>query len=201
MLASCAFLEWTKTFDQTDWMLILTVWLTVLTLIICVLTVAVVCYAKRTLHATQESLDFFFNPNVTIEGQRDVSGPYGGDHFGGGCILSLRVTLTVSNNSPLEILIPGSSITFRLLPEESSDPTRAKRFSVARLTTIGRMPPDEYYVVEKILPFVLELRGAALAEGETPLKLTAEFKVASYLYRGKSHGPLIARCTFLIERQ
>lgn len=183
-------------------MLFLTAWMTILTAAICVLTIAVLIYAKRTLRATKESLDFFSNPVVTIEGNHEICGRYGGDNFEGAFRITPTATLTLCNYSPMEIILPPPLAECRLLPDKSSDPARAAHYYVQSVHRNGGYPlPEEPWVVANTLPLLITLRGPPVAKGEPPLKLVTEFKVPSYLYRGKTYGPLIAICTFLIEPQ
>jgi len=200
LAASGGLLEWVRGLSGADWTLFLTVWLTILTAAICVLTVAVVLYAKRTLRATQESLDFFSIPNVSIVGPRGVLHPTASDSEG---TVFFHVMLTVSNSSPLEIIIPRDSVSFHLKYEECSDPQRAERFHVREerpLPGVEILLPGPY-VAKNALRFPLQLLGPALAKDEPPLTLVTEFRVESYHYRGKTYGPLVAGCTFSTEQE
>ena len=185
--------------DQSDWLIILTV-------AILGLTFAVVLYAKYTLRAARASLDFFSNPVVKIEGERNLHGPYRGVPSGRAfefTEIATEATLTLCNYSPMEIIVPKPVATARVLPDDSSDSARAAKFQVQGVqVSFGRCFPEEpYYVVANTLPLVLPLRGPRVKKGEQSLRLAVEFKIPCYYYRGKTYGPLIAICTFLIEPQ
>jgi hypothetical protein len=184
-----------RNIDHNDWTLILNV-------AILALTLAVVVYAQRTLRVTKESLDLFSNPLVTIEGDREIHGPYRGDNAGGGWKIEPRATLTLCNYSPMEIILPPPLAAFRILPEESSEPLRAAHYDAHSVQLWrDKSLPTEPWPVSRTLPLLITLRGPPVAKGAPPLKLVTEFKVPSYLYRGKTYGPLLAICTFLIEAQ
>ena len=185
-----------------DWILFLTAWMTVLTAAICALTIAVAIYAKRTLRAARASLDFFSNPVVNIEGERNPPGPYGGDNLEPQYRITPHALLTLCNYSPMEIILPPPLAACRILPDQSSNPARAANFNVQSVQRSAGYPlPQEPCVVANTLPLLITLRGPPVSKGEPPLKLVMEFKVESYFYRGKTYGPLIAICTFLIEPQ
>jgi len=193
---------WVRSWDYAYWMLFLTIWMTCLTAAILVLTIAVVCYAKRTLRVSKASLDLFSEPSVMIQGPQEVHGPYPGDNFAGPWRLSPRVILTLWNNSPMEILVPRSVHSLRILAEESSNPTNARKFSVTKCEPRPGQPSSEGpYVVQNTLPYMCELRGPSLGQGDPPLRLVVEFRIESYLYRGKPRGPSTAQCAFIIAPQ
>ncbi|HUU90971.1 MAG TPA: hypothetical protein VM238_07155 [Phycisphaerae bacterium] len=206
MVLAWAFADWLKTFDRSDWTLVLTVVMIVLTGAIFVLTWLMVMltravkrYAAQTLEVTQQSLDLFSTPNVTIDGGGEFTGPFGGDNSSVVWMTTAQVMLTVCNNSPLEILIQRSDIKFDTMPEESSDPDRARGFAAQepRLWGGGRIA-EGLSVVENTLPLKLAVRGRPPEEGEPPLRLVTEFRIESYLYRGKPREPVVARCAFVI---
>jgi len=176
--------------------------MTVLTAAICALTIWVVVYARRTLRAARASLDFFSNPVVTIEGERNLHGRYVGDNSEPQYRITPHAMLTLCNYSPMEIILPPPLAACRILPDQSSNPTRAADFLVQSVhCNTGHPLPQVPCVVANTLPLLITIRGPPVAKDEPPLTLLVEFKIPSYFYRGQTYGPLIAICTFLIEPQ
>jgi len=202
MLSIESMVEWFRSWDHSDWMLFLTIWMTCLTAVILVLTIAVVRYAKRTLRVSKASLDLFSKPSVTIQGPQEVRGPDPGDNFSGPWRISPGRLFTLGNNSPMEILVPRDAHSLCVLTDKSPDSEKAGAFRVSKNEAKPDRPvPEGPYVVENTLAYKCELRGPPIEEGEPALRLEVEFKIKSYLYRGKPHGPLVARCAFIIEHQ
>ena len=174
--------EWTALLTAV--MLALTVLMVVLTVAIAALTVAVVVYARKTLQSTQESLDFFAKPLVSLRLRpRDYC--WSMDNFSSRT--SIDGVFELHNDSALPIFIEEKGAVTINLIQVRCDQTLSDLTCQPENFGPGRNPDDSQWPgpVHQRLPIVFTVSYPVRPRDKRhSCTLCLEFAV-KYRYRGR----------------